>query len=330
MRKPRFLGSPDAPSSHYHCFSRVVDGDFKLLELERQVFVEIVRRYERFCQVRVLTFCVLSNHFHLLVEVPRRPASLPPDSWLLETLREFYRGKAFAQIQHQWLAVAQTPERLNAFKETFWRRMWNLSEFMKGVKQSFSLWYNRRHQRNGTLWEERFGSVLAESHGPTLGVLATYIDLNPVRAGLVEDPMEYRWCGYAEAVGGNARARDALVLALPPEHRTVEAYRQKLFAAGLRTKPSPDHPEGRPGFDPRAVAEVWKAGGRLTLDQVVLCRVRYFVDGAVLGSRAFVDAAFHRCRDRFGPRRTTGARPLRRVASRQIYCLRSLRVRPIG
>ncbi|MEZ5431159.1 MAG: hypothetical protein R3F31_08270 [Verrucomicrobiales bacterium] len=40
--------------------------------------------------------------------------------------------------------------------------------------------------------------------------MAAYIDLNPVRAGMVDDPKDYRWCGYAEAVAGGRRARRGL------------------------------------------------------------------------------------------------------------------------
>jgi hypothetical protein len=52
----------------------------------------------------------------------------------------------------------------------------------------------------GTLWEGRFKSVLVEGTGQTLSTMAAYIDLNPVRAGIVKDPADYRWSGYAEAV----------------------------------------------------------------------------------------------------------------------------------
>jgi len=44
--------------------------------------------------------------------------------------------------------------------------------------------------------------------------IAAYIDLNPVRTVLVDDPKDYRWCGYAEALGGSKRARRGLCLAL--------------------------------------------------------------------------------------------------------------------
>jgi len=56
------------------------------------------------------------------------------------------------------------------------------------------------------LWTERFKSVLVEDSIEAVGMLARYIDLNPVRAGLVEDPKDYRFCGCA--VAGCSLARN--------------------------------------------------------------------------------------------------------------------------
>jgi hypothetical protein len=77
--------------------------------------------------------------------------------------------------------------------------MYDLSEFMKGVKQRFTQWYNREHGRTGTLWEGRFKSVLVEG-GFAARVVAAYIDLNPVRAGMVSRPEDYRWSSYGVAM----------------------------------------------------------------------------------------------------------------------------------
>jgi hypothetical protein len=57
---------------------------------------------------------------------------------------------------------------------------------------------------------DRFKSVMVEGRGEPLHTMAAYIDLNPVRAGLVEDPKDYRWCGYGEAMGGSRRAQRGL------------------------------------------------------------------------------------------------------------------------
>jgi hypothetical protein len=67
----------------------------------------------------------------------------------------------------------------------------NLSEFMREIKVNFARFYNRRHNRRGYFWGDRFKSVIVEN-GETLINCLAYIDLNPLRAGLVERPEQYR------------------------------------------------------------------------------------------------------------------------------------------
>ncbi|MFT5188909.1 MAG: hypothetical protein ACI9DF_001628 [Verrucomicrobiales bacterium] len=74
---------------------------------------------------------------------------------------------------------------------------------MRELKQRFTQRYNKKAKRKGPLWDERFKSVLLENDKTVLLTMAAYIDLNPVRAGLVNDPKDYRWSGYGEAVAGN-------------------------------------------------------------------------------------------------------------------------------
>jgi len=73
----------------YHCVSRIVDRNFALGDLEKEHFVKLMRAYETFCGVRVITFCIMTNHFHILLEVPQRPARehLPSDQELVQLLK---------------------------------------------------------------------------------------------------------------------------------------------------------------------------------------------------------------------------------------------------
>ena len=76
MRQRR-LKAPDvavSDTAYYHCVSRVVNRDFVFGPAEKQAFVRFMRMYERFCGLRVVAYCMMSNHFHLLVGVPKRPA----------------------------------------------------------------------------------------------------------------------------------------------------------------------------------------------------------------------------------------------------------------
>ena len=74
-----------------------------------------------------------------------------------------------------------------------YREKWSsLSEFIREIKLDFSRYYNKRHNRRGYFWGDRFKSVIVED-GETLINCLAYIDLNPVRAAIVERPEDYRW-----------------------------------------------------------------------------------------------------------------------------------------
>ncbi len=71
MRQPRFLSpNSEVSPSVYHCVSRGVDRRFVMGTEEKEVFVRMMRQYEAFCGVRVLAYCIMGNHFHIMVEVP--------------------------------------------------------------------------------------------------------------------------------------------------------------------------------------------------------------------------------------------------------------------
>ena len=78
-----------------------------------------------------------------------------------------------------------------------------------------------------------------------------------------------------------------------------------------------------PGFSRQRIEEEVTKGGHLPIWKVLRCRIRYFSDGAVLGSQTFVDSYFERERSRFGAKRETGARKLR-VSLGSVTSLRDL------
>ena len=164
MRAARLKVPAHAPAGYYHCLSRVVDRRFILGEVEKERFVSLLREHEAFCEVRVLTYCVMDNHFHVLVEVPRRPEVLPTAEEVIAKLKRM-TGEHFVGMVEQQVAgyrVAGDAVGEAAFLERYHCRMWDVSAFMRGVKQRFTQWYNGRMKRKGTLWEDRFKSVVVE------------------------------------------------------------------------------------------------------------------------------------------------------------------------
>ncbi len=321
----------------YHVVSRIVDRNFRLDKQEKDLFRGMMRRAEAFCGVRVLTYAVMSNHFHLLVEVPERGEV--GEAELLRRMTALYGRAYVANAQKQWeewrrtgsaYLVEEQQERLRA-------RMGDVSAFVKTLKQRYSMSYNGRHSRSGTLWEDRFKSVLVENSEGAKAAVAAYIDLNPVRAKIVADPKDYRWSGYGEACGGGKLAREGLSAVhgtrwteQPGVWRHVaKRYRVLLYTAGEERRAAYGGRVARPGIATSEVDGVIESGGKLTLPQALRCRVRYFTDGMAIGGKAFVDGVFERNRRFFGPKRKDGARRMRFADWGELRVARALRIDPV-
>jgi len=206
MRRARIKGN-DAPWNYFHCVSRVVDRKFRLGPDEKEKFVEMMRLYEAFCGVQVVTFCCMDNHFHILLGVPQVPQEGLSEEEIVRRMTGLYSERVVKDFKNRLEVARQAgPEAVEKVKASVAYRMNDLSQFMKTLKQRFSQWYNAANERKGTLWEERFKSVWLEGSEHVLATMAAYIDLNPVRAEIVQDPKDYRWSGYGQAVAGKREA----------------------------------------------------------------------------------------------------------------------------
>ena len=288
---------------------------------EKEFFRKLLFRQAAFAGVEIVAWCFMSNHFHLLVSVPNKEKAL--DGWTdekfverLEMLNsEVHTRQVLSQIR-MWQGNGNK-QAVHDAAMAVRERLFDLSAFVKELKFKYSVWHNRRSGRRGTLWEERFRSVLLED-GEAVRFCAAYIDLNPVRAGLCEDPEDYRWCSYAAAVAGCVTSRKGLARAWGRQKWTsvvAREHRMLLFGRGEKI-PGGETADGRrvkarAGFSRERIEDEIKQGGSVPMWKVLRCRVRYFSDGAVLGSKAFVDSFFERERSRFGPKRKAGARKMR-------------------
>ncbi len=321
----------------YHIISRTVAGLFLFgTSGERrnaaEKFLSMARSHSAFSGVRILDYTLMSNHFHLVCFVPE-PRLLSIDE-VLERIEALY-GPQFVQTlraqQARFAEQADGLEQFNRLLDPYRRRMNDFSIFLKELKGGFAQWYNRQHQRYGALWAERFKSVLLEG-GQALATVVAYVGLNPVRAGLCEDPKDYRYCGYAEAVAkGTPEAMEGIriVLGLPPEANAQELsreYRKLLFrrgALGSKNK--------APAFDMAKAQEVVEQEeGELSVQEQLRCKIRYFSDGVILGSRSFVEDHCQRLKQKLGYRRKSGPSACKFLGPTTLWVFRNLRVRIFG
>ena len=200
MSSPRILGEPSRETNYYHTMSRIIERRFVFKNpVAAAKLRQIIFNQAAMSGVRVLTYTIMSNHFHLLLAVdePEENRKKLDDEAILKRL-------SYATRKEPLMEIRQTLQRLKQhfpegayleYRQRLLARMYNLSVFMKELKQRFSQWFNRRQRRRGPVWEDRFKSVLVEGEEHLRTAMAAYIDLNAVRAGIVGDPKEYRWCG---------------------------------------------------------------------------------------------------------------------------------------
>ena len=131
----------------YHCISRVVDRRIVFHADEKEVFRSILRKLETFTGVRVVTYCLMGNHFHLLLEVPER-GSLPAlDATRLFEILPLLYDKATVETIAAELDMARKAGDLTHEKnllERYEHRRGDLSVFLKELKQRVSIFINRR------------------------------------------------------------------------------------------------------------------------------------------------------------------------------------------
>ena len=229
----------------------------------------------------VNTYSVMTNHFHILLHVlPERELT---DDELASRVAALYGHEKAEECRSAWTAYRRNGgeaamQRLGEERAALLRRMGDLSKYMKELKQWISRDYNKKVGRVGTLWEDRFWSCLLEDSAETLSSVARYIDCNAVRAGIVERPEDYKWCGYAAAHAGREAA-------------------QKALAAIFRDSPGIAWAEAeeRYGWLLRAVSDT-PAGGNPELDAV-------FRRALALGRRGFILETYARFRQVFNARK---------------------------
>jgi len=290
-RIPRLL-VPETPAV-YHVISRTALPGLPFTAADKDYLQSLILRFSRIYFTEILGFCLMDNHFHLLVRM------FPKDHGDEATLRTRFK------LTHGDKA-AFSPSKIAEYREK-WS---SLSEFVKDIKQTFSRYFNKKNNRKGYLWGDRFKSVIVQD-GHTLVNCLAYIDLNPVRANMVQRPEDYRWSslGYHVQTGNRA---DFLSLDLGLADWGIERknrfrkYREFIYETGAL-----DTGKGA-RLDPKMVKKERKKGYRLTVADRLRYKTRYFTDAGVIGTKEFVarhSRKFHdhfACKQEKKPRKVEG------------------------
>ena len=160
MRSPRIKTTEE--STCYHLLSRTSRGVFLFGDSEKEQMRSLLWRTARFCGIEIITYALMSNHFHLLVRVPAKAAAdaALTDAEVLDRMSEFRsdmemgilkRGAELAGEMQRKLAAGEGVdvntknwgENWLAVRESMVAQMHEVSQFMKLFKQRVGIWFNR-------------------------------------------------------------------------------------------------------------------------------------------------------------------------------------------
>ncbi len=287
MRHPRV--KPDYKDTFVHVYNRVagVPGDFPFGPAEKEHFINRLKRLDKFYTIDVVAYQVMSNHFHIILHVP---TEIPSNEETAARYKEYYKGKGKRVLDPESEKCAEIAHRLR-----------DISFFMHSLEHPFSSWFNRTRsvRRRGALWAGRFKNTVLES-GKAVWDCLKYIEMNPVRAGMVEDAADYRFCSWgAWNATGKHPFEQGFVKHLVPSlsgllhtEQSKDIMRQLskdiAYMTAIEAKQSPD----------QLHAAVQKAGSKVAFTTRVDRRVRYWVDGLIIGSEIFVRETMAQARGR--------------------------------
>ena len=281
--------------AYYHLVNRCAFQKYAFTDEEQRVFVAMMRRVAAFSGLDILTHCVMSNHYHILIHVPS-PATIS-EVEMLRRVATLYDETRAKEMRLRWADYRKKGllTTLQAEQDKLRGRMNDISPFMKSLNQRFSVWYRAHHDgHKGTLWESRFSSTLVEGGG-SLAAVAAYIDLNPVRAGIVADPKDYAFSGYGAASTGDTDARKGLcgIYGNMTDNydKVMKAYRGLLYAKGAAD------------LDPNTVRKVLADKEKPSLPQLLRCKIRAMSNGLAIGSKSFTASIFANHRYAFSEKR---------------------------
>ncbi len=290
-RIPRLIN--EAEPTVYHVMSRTALDGFPLGDVEKDFLLDLIKKTSKLYFVEILGFTILDNHFHGLVRM--HPENGFSDVEIRRRLDAFYQGDKVVNET----VIAKYRGKLSS-----------LSEFVKEIKQGFTRFYNKEHKRNGFFWGQRFKSLIVEN-GQTLINCLAYIDLNPVRANIVDRPEYYRWCslGYLLQTG-NKDDFLSLEFGVQGEEKfdlkeRIERYRRFVYEVG-----SLETAKGK-SIDKEILEQQRKRKFKITKTDCFKYRTRYFTDSGVIGSKRFVFENYRRFKGLFDSKREKVPNPVR-------------------
>lgn len=264
----------------YHLMNRISGPKDELLfsDVDKEFGFKLIEQLCEFYLLEVISITFMSNHFHIILHA----GSTPPKLSKAARRHNDYYGNKKIELDPQL-----HPERCTEVA----RQMIDISDFMAVFQQRFTCYINRIHNRRGRLWAGRFKSTILEG-GSALWNCVKYVEMNPVRAGIVGDPADYRFCTWGRYSGSGKHpfAKNFfkyMKMGTPTCDMSGLTFDEvcTLFRTEIaRTIAS--ETDGATDVSIKDAMDKAKRGDSMPVK--CLRRTRHWADGAIIGSKAFV------------------------------------------
>lgn len=219
------------------------------------------------------------------------------DEEMLNRLANLYSKDTADGIGKRWreLRVKNRDSEVDIEKEKYCRRMYNISQFVKTLKERIAMRYNSEFKHEGCIWQGRFYSGIVENSMEVLSVVAGYIDYNPVKAKLVNSPTDWKFSSWSVALrsGYDAeQSRKMYCKMLGCEWEVAKAIMLSVFNDKLPEGVSPDDVKACYDKYDESIASSEDSGdsddssclkGTLRASQVIRCGMWFFKKGGYIG-----------------------------------------------
>lgn len=213
MTRPRSEIVSLADTPYYHCVSRCVRRSFlcgedrysgKNFDHRKPWLVDRLALLGEVFAIDIAAYAVMSNHYHVVLHVDRdRGCSWSRDEVINRWLC-LYKGDPLVQCHLRGeLRSAKQYRQLDVIVETWRERLTSISWFMRCLNEYIARRANKEDDCTGRFWEGRFKSQALLDEAALLSCM-TYVDLNPVRAGISKTLDELEFTSIQARIRGTA------------------------------------------------------------------------------------------------------------------------------
>ena len=201
---------------YYHCVSRCVRRAFlcgddtysqQNFDHRRQWILDRMKQLTDVFSIKIASYAIMSNHYHIIVRIDRDQALLWSDDEVTDRWLALFSGNVMINRWRSGARLSKAEELVvKKVIETWRKRLYDLGWFMRCLNEHIARLANHEDGCSGRFWEGRYKSQALLDEKALLTCMS-YVDLNPIRANIAKTPEASDFTSVQERIRGFSQAR---------------------------------------------------------------------------------------------------------------------------